>query len=52
MGTGSQTTIPSFTGEPSGENATEVSLSTNGPSLIEAATLMQTFHGVALFRRS
>jgi hypothetical protein len=52
MGTGSQTTIPSFTGEPSGENATEVSLSTNGPYLIEAATLMQTFHGVALFRRS
>jgi hypothetical protein len=52
MGTGSQTTIPSFTGEPSGENATEVSLSTNGPYLIEAATLMQTFHGVPLFRRS
>ena len=52
MGTGSQTTIPSFTGEPSGENATEVSLSTDGPYLIEAATSMQTSHGVALFRRS
>lgn len=52
MGTGSQTTIPSFTGEPSGENATEVSLSTDGPYLIQAATPVKTFHGVALFRWS
>ena len=37
MGTGSQATLPSFTGEPSGENATEVMLSTGDPYLIQAA---------------
>ncbi len=48
--TGSQETVPSFTGEPSGENATEVSLSTDGPYLIQAANPRRTFYGVALFR--
>ena len=51
MMTGSQATLPSFTGEPSGENATEVSLSTDGPYLIQAANPREASHGVALFRR-
>ncbi|GIR76924.1 MAG: hypothetical protein CM15mP78_16230 [Candidatus Poseidoniales archaeon] len=50
MGTGSQATLPSFTGEPSGENATEVMPSTDDPYLIQAAFAAIRFHSVPLFR--
>ena len=51
MKTGSQTTLPSFTGEPSGENATEVSLSTDGPYLIQAASTAHEHQRCALLSR-
>ena len=50
MKTGGQATLPSFTGEPSGENATEVNPSTDGPYLIQAATAFFGLHSVPLFR--
>ena len=50
MGTGSQATLPSFTGEPSGENATEVSPSTDDPYLIQAAVPAFGIPSVPLFR--
>jgi len=50
MKTGSQATFPSFTGEPSGENATEVILSTDGPYLIQAALPHVGIPSVPLFR--
>tara|TARA_Y100001958_G_C21011242_1_gene391276 strand:+ start:542 stop:694 length:153 start_codon:yes stop_codon:yes gene_type:complete len=49
MKTGSQATLPSFTGEPSGENATEVMLSTGDPYLIQAALKGTGFRSMALF---
>tara|TARA_B100000035_G_scaffold198815_1_gene169864 strand:- start:62 stop:214 length:153 start_codon:yes stop_codon:yes gene_type:complete len=47
--TDSLATFPSFTGEPSGENATEVMLSTGGPYLIQAALIGIGFASMALF---
>ena len=42
-------TFPSVTGEPSGEIATEVILSTGGPYLIQAASATVAFGSMALF---
>ncbi len=50
MQTVSLATFPSFTGEPSGENATEVMLSTGGPYLIQAASHAHDLGSMALFR--
>jgi hypothetical protein len=50
MRTGSQATLPSFTGEPSGENATEVMPSTDDPYLIQAALPYVGIPSVPLFR--
>jgi hypothetical protein len=50
MRTGSQATLPSFTGEPSGENATEVMPSTDDPYLIQAALPHVGIPSVPLFR--
>ena len=49
--TGSQATLPSFTGKPSGENATEVSSATDGPYLIQAASTRHEHQRCALLSR-
>ncbi len=51
MKTGSLATFPSFTGEPSGENATEVIPTTEVPYLIQAAFVGTALRSMALFPR-